>query len=93
MTTNKVGVRRLPVRLPLTPRTSQGEEFTAATQPKSQLEVENLTLRHMMDSEQKKANHVQRILLKANAALERNLTDLRELLIARTARDLMGVAK
>jgi hypothetical protein len=93
MSAPKNGIRRLPTCLPLQPRSSAGEQFTAATQPKSQVEIENLTLRRLMDSEQKKANHVQRILLKANAALERNLTDLRELLISQTARDLVRAGR
>jgi len=77
---------------PLTPQTSAGETFATPPRKKNntQLESDLIAVRGLLNAEQKLRREVTAILTKANEALERNLADLRLLVIERTAKDLMG---
>ena len=90
--TSEQDSRSKPKLRPLQPQTSAGETFTAPPRKKNntQLESDLIAVRGLLNAEQKLRREVTAMLTKANEALERNLTDLRLLVIERTAKDLMA---
>jgi hypothetical protein len=88
------GIRRLPTRPPLQPQFSAGEGSpivrSAIRENGPDLALENQELRRIMTGERRRHAKAETALTDHIDSLKANVADLRELLISRTARDLMG---
>ena len=83
MSTNKVGIRRLPTRPPLQPQSSAGEPFTATQPPTNDPDVrhdkyEASWWKRLLTSERRNNQIVQKILAATNTQLESQISDLRQ---------------
>jgi hypothetical protein len=92
------GIRRLPSNpAPLQPQSSAGEESpivrSAIRENGPDLARENQELRRIMTGERRRHAKSETMLADHNDSLKANIADLRALIIARTAQDLVGAGR